>query len=190
MKILKSEEFINEAVMPVTKKIENYISLDSIIVDAKWDGVVWNDYERDNKKGTFAEYSSLENNKRKTLEVRLDFNFEQLDEDGEYVDDIATVKTLTTVYFTDMQSGDYDLECKSCSNISDIADFLKDNNYENGTPGELAELIKTTWDEEEIDYQLHNELDYQIHWGGIENIEEKIKNAVVGKIVSLYGKLL
>ena len=190
MKVLKSEEFINESVLSISKKIENFISLDSIIINAKWDGLVWNDYERDNKEGTFAKYSSLDANKRKTLEVKLDLNFEQLDENGEYVDDITTVSALATVYFTDMQAGDYDLECKTCTNIQDIVDFLKDNNFENGTPDEIAELIRTTWDEEEIEYQLHNELDYQIHWGGIDNIEGKIKEAVVEKIVSVYSNSL
>lgn len=188
MKILKSEEFINEAMLGLTKSVTEYLSLDSIITDVKWDGKIWNDYERDLKEPVFSEYAGLPENKGKTLEVRLDFNFEQLDKEGEYVDDVATVKTLTTVHFTDMPSGDWEIECRQCTGMNEILEFVKDNDYKNGTPGEIRDLIKDTWDEEEISYQLHNEIDYAIHWGGIEDIEGKIKDAVIEKMIEEYSK--
>lgn len=187
MEILKYDEFVKESMLPVTKNVTEYISLDSIIADVKYDGTLWNDFERGDR-GSFEDYKALPENKGTSLDTELQFNFEHVDADGEYVDDICEIKALVKVRFTDMAAGDFDIEVAYCNGADKLLEFVKGNNYENGTPGEIAQIVNDTWDEEETGWQIEKETDYLVHRGGIEDLPGKIREAVVESIVAEYSK--
>lgn len=185
MKILKINDFVKESYLSVNKTITETIELEQISTRVWWDGENWCDFDHE-RKGTYEDFKKLEKNKRASFDVHMDFYFETLDEDGEYIDDICKVHTETKLYFTDMETDDYDIDVKVCNNVDELVDFAK--NYDNVTEENILELVKEAWDEYDVDYDLEMELEDRCGKRDWYKVIDEIKEKTIGRIINDYNR--
>lgn len=183
MKILKFNDFVKESALSVTRSVTETIELENISTRVMWDGENWHDFDHE-RKGTYEDFKKLERNKRASFDIYMDFFFEILDEEGEYVDDICKVHTETKLYFTDMETDDYDIDCKECNNVVDLVNFAE--NYNNVTEENILELIKDAWEEYDMDDDLEMELEDRCGKRDWYKIIDEIKEKTIGRIMSDY----
>ncbi len=185
MKILNFNDFVKESVLNVTRSITETIELENISTRTWWDCEPWYDFDHE-RKGTYEDFKKLERNKRASFDIHMDFFFEILDEEGEYVDDICKVHTETKLYFTDMEIDDYDIDCKVCNDVDELVEFAKD--YNDVTEENILELIKDAWDEYDIDDDLEMDLEDKCGKRDWDRIIDEIKEKIIGRIISDYNR--
>lgn len=185
MKILKINDFVKESYLNVNRTISETIELELISTRVWWDGENWFDFDNE-RKGTYEDFKKLEKNKNTSFDIHMDFHFEILNEDGEYIDDICKVHTETKLHFFDMEIDHYDIDCKVCKNVDKLTDFVQ--NYDDVTEENILKLIKEAWDEYDVDYDLEMELEDRCGKRDWDKFIDEIKEKTIERIIDDYNR--
>ncbi len=172
-------DFVNESQMNVTRNIIDTIKLNDVKMRCFWDGEHWYYYERENK-GSVEEFKQLQKNQNATFEIYVTFDFEQY-EGNKYKDDICKVESMCRMHWFNMVENDYEIEPVYCKNVETLSGFLSD--YEDADNDRLRELLSDTWDENNLDEELMNEITDRMGIKDNYELVSKIKDIIINDII-------
>ena len=175
MKVLKIDEMVNEASMPITRIKHNFIDISDIhLRKCTWDGEKWCYYEREGK-GTLDDFKALPRNNNANMDMEFTFRFNMQDEDGEYQNNICDVAVGLTLHYFNMVDNDYEIEVTSCENydgLNTIVEEIRENDEFDWE--EFANIIEKQWNEQYVAMKVNDELEDVLGKQGFEKIIAEI----------------